>query len=181
MTAERQEFTFSPDWRAHVPIWLILPKTLLFVGVPVWIMWSLVVYVGYWDLYVLFILGAVAVAGGRQIAVSAERAVKYKRKLEDSAIVADTAGLRILPPYGEWRRFPWSEVTELRNTTVGGLFTEMFTTVDAGGVTCNIPAWVNNRKELLRLIRFRAKLNRKHDGWWATVDTRPTGVSVSDQ
>ena len=86
--------------------------------------------------------------------------------------MADSAGLRILPPYGEWRTFPWSEVRELQVTTANGLFGDGFICVDAGGVTCAIPPYVNNRRELLRLIRFRANLTREQKGWWATTWSR---------
>ncbi|MGI5817736.1 MAG: hypothetical protein ACOX9R_06505 [Armatimonadota bacterium] len=169
MTGERQEFGFTPDWRARVPFWLILPKTVLLVGLPLWSLWFLIVRMHFFDLEIAAVLGIIALVGGNHIVVSAERAAAYQRRLRGERIVADASGLRILPPLGEWRTFPWNEVTELRMTTTGGLFSESFTTVDAGGVTCSIPAWVNNRRELLRLIRFRANLTRERRGWWATV------------
>ncbi|MFO8080109.1 MAG: hypothetical protein R6V07_07360 [Armatimonadota bacterium] len=169
MTEQGREFGFTPDWRAQVPFWLILPKTLLLVAAPVWIIWVMIVQMQYWDLEIAFILGMIAVAGGRHTAVSAERAANYQRKLRHECIVADSKGLRILPPFGEWRTFPWQEVTELRIITVGGLMPVGFTSVEAGGVTCSIPAWVDDRKKLLRLIRSHADLAVKDEGWWATV------------
>ena len=44
MTAEREKFGLPPDWREQIPFWLILPKTLLLVGVPVWLLVGMVVY-----------------------------------------------------------------------------------------------------------------------------------------
>lgn len=172
MSGERNQFGFTPDWRARVPFWLILPKALLLVGVPVWIIWAMVMS-GFYDIYVIIVLGFVAAAAGRHIAVTTQQTVNYQRRLSEGKIVADAAGLRILPPYGKWRAFPWSEVKELRNTTVGGLFAEAFTTVEAGGVPCAIPPYVDDRDELLRLIRFRANLTSESRGWWATVYQRP--------
>ena len=172
MTEESREFGFTPDWRAQVPFWLILPKTLLLVAAPVWIIWVMIVQMQYWDLEIAIVLGMIALAGGRHTAVSAERTAKYQRKLRHDCIVADADGLRILPPLGEWRTFPWEEVTELRITTIGGLMPVGFTSVEAGGVTCSIPPWVDDRKGLLRLIRLRADLAVPEEGWWATVFRR---------
>jgi len=171
--AQRREFGFTADWREELPFWMILPRTILFVGVPAWAIWVLVVYVHYWGIYALFILGMLALAGGRSTVVYAERVLNFRRRLQEECIVVDTDGLRLLPPTGKWRTFPWREVTEIRNTTVGGLFPESFTTVEAGGLLCPIPAWVNHRNELLRLIRLNANLSRTDDGWWTTVHRRP--------
>ncbi len=168
MSAEREEFGFTPDWRERIPFWLILPKTLLLVGVPVWVLVVAIAH-GIYELDIAFVLGVVALAGGRHIVIGADRAVKYRRRLEGERIVADTVGLRVLPPYGDWRSFPWGEVRELRVTTAGGLFGDGFIKVEAGGVPCSIPPYVNNRNELLRLIRFRANLTREDNGWWATT------------
>ncbi len=168
MTAEREEFGFTPDWREQIPFWLILPKTLLLVGVPVWVLVVMVAN-GIYSIDLAFVLGVIALAGGRHVAIGADRAVKRRRRLHGEGIVADSAGLRVLPPYGEWRKFPWKEVRELTITTAGGLFGDGLLTVEAGGAPCAIPPYVNTRRELLRLIRFRANLTREKKGWWATT------------
>lgn len=172
MSEEAREFTLSPDWRAEVPYWLLLPKTLVFVGAPLWFLWTMLAVHREFDPNGMITFGLIALWGTQHVVFSAERTRKRLKRLDERPICVDESGLCILPPYGEWRTFPWSEVTELQITTAGGLFGDGFISVEAGGVTCGIPPWVNERRELLRQIRRRADLCRVHRGWWATVFRR---------
>lgn len=167
MNDEREEFGFTPDWRALLPFYLIVPKTIIYVGLPVWLFVALVLR-GVWEIDVAWLLGGVALAGVRSILVGANNALKFRGRLECERIVADHSGLRILPPYGEWRKFPWREVIELSVVNPWRLFGDGFIKIDAGGIGCSIPPYVNNRRELLHLIRERANLTRQKSSWWGT-------------
>ncbi|GEM_PF-7058750 len=170
MGDEQQEFGFTPDWRALLPFYLIIPKTLVYVALPIWLIVALVLR-GVWDIEMAYVLGVLALAGGRGILVGANNALKFRDRLERERIIADHSGLRILPPYGEWRKFPWREIIELSVVNPCGLCGDGFIKLDAGGIDCSIPPYVDGRRELLHLIRQRANLTRQKTSWWATTWT----------
>ena len=171
MTGEIREFSVVPDWRGEIPYWLLLPKSLLFIGVPVWIAWQMILADPF-AIDSLITLGLLALLGVQHVVTTAERTRHRLRRLNEKEICVDDNGLHILPPYGEWRTFPWSEVSELQITSAGGLFGDGFMCLTAGGVPCNIPLWVVGRRDLLRQIRRRADLCRVRRSWWATVYRR---------
>lgn len=177
MSAGKREFHVTPDWRAQVPFWLVLPQVAVLVALPLWLMWEAWLEFGIASVRMQIILALWVAAGARHVTLYARRIVKYQRRLRDGDVVADSEGLCILPPYGEWRTFPWSEVTELRIVTLGGLMWDGEMRVEAGGVTCAIPPYVDNPHELRRLIRFRANLSEERDGWWTTVYRRPSDAT----
>lgn len=172
MTEQRHQFGFEPDWRAQVPFWMILPRVALFVGLPVWLAWKVWAAMGLIGIRALFVIGLLMIAGARQVMVYARRTVRYQRRLRRGSVSAGPDGLRVLPPYGDWRTFPWEEVTELRVMRAAGLPGDGEMIVEAGGVRCTIPSYVERRGELERLIRFRAGLTEERRGWLASVYRR---------
>lgn len=164
-----REFSIIPDWRAEIPYWLLLPKALLLIGLPAWFAWTLVTVHREFDLQAMLSLALVALWGAQHIVFTAERTRTRLRRMCERSIKVDEKGLCLLPPYGKWRTFPWNEITELQITTAGGLFGAGFISVEAGGITCAIPPWVRERRELVRQIRRRADLCRVRRSWWATI------------
>lgn len=158
-----QRFYFRPDWRAQIPFLLMPVRVGALVVLPLWLGWQAWLTIG--DLDIVIILGALAVAGAGHTARVGERAVRYPRRLDGERIEVSTAGLRLLPPLGKWRTFPWPEVTELTVVTAGGLLGEGFISVEAGGVPIAIPPYVEGRAELLRLIQIRAGLTERVRSW----------------
>jgi len=165
----RREFGFTPDWRAQIPFLLMPLRVCLLVGLPLWLAWLVWQEMGLDGLRGIMFLGALALAGAGHVAQSGNRLVRYRARLREGEIEVDAGGIRLLPPFGKWRTFPWSEVTELRVVTAGGLLGDGLIGVDAGGVPMSIPPYVDDREELLALIRERAGLTDVRRGWWATT------------
>lgn len=170
---EQRRFCISLDWRAEIPFALMPVKVALLVGAPLWAAWWMAMNIGIHS--GLFVLAAIAFMGARHVMISGERIGQYLRRLRGGAIVVSGEGLRVLPAQGEWRTFPWREIVELRVVTLGGLLSETPASVDANGLTISIPVYVDDREELLRLIRERGRLMRVREGWWSTVYRRHVG------
>jgi len=167
----QQRFEFRPDWRAQMPFLLMPVRVGVLVALPLWLGWQAWLMIG--DLDVSIILGLLAFAGASHTARVGAGAVAYLRRLEGEGIEVSSQDIRLLPPYGKWRTFPWTEVTELTVRTAGGLLGEGLISIEAGRVPIAIPPYVENRAELLRLIQVRAGLTERSQSWWATTWRRP--------
>lgn len=167
-----QRFYFRPDWRAQIPFLLMPVRVGALVVLPLWLGWQAWRWSGDLDIVILF--GLLAFSGATYTAHVGEKAVRYLRRLGGECIEVSTSGIRLLPPLGKWRTFPWPEVTELTVVTAGGLLGEGLISVEAGGVPIAIPPYVEGRAELLRLIQIRASLTERAQSWWSTTWRRPT-------
>lgn len=166
-----QRFYFRPDWRAQIPFLLMPVRVGALVVLPLWLALQAWRWSG--DLDIVILLGLLAFSGATYTAHVGERAVRYLRRLDGECIELTNQDIRLLPPYGKWRIFPWAEVTELSVVTAGGLLGEGFLRIEAGRVPMSIPPYVEERDELLRLIQLRAGLSEGRRTWWATTWRRP--------
>ncbi len=164
---DRQEFGFTPDWRAQIPFALMPFVLALAVGLPAYVARRMMAYV---DPVSLVILGGLVMfAGVHKFLIFARAQGQYRRKVQTGAIEVDGAGIRLPLPADRWVRVHWDEVRELRVIRAGGLLGEGLIRVLIVGPPVTIPGYVNDREELLLQIRKRARLTEARRGWWATV------------
>ncbi len=85
----RQEFGFTPDWRAQIPFALMPFVLALTVGLPAYVARRVMAYL---DPVTLVILAALTMlAGVREFLLFARAQGQYRRKVRDGAIEVDGA------------------------------------------------------------------------------------------